>query len=127
MLCKELVENAKLHGKSFAFTTIQYNYKHERVYVSIADCGKGFITSMNSQLTSAEPNEENHKVFNDEFDAIVHGIYKRNNKPYGIYKVIKDTLLNGGTVRIHSMNTQIILTEKLLDTILSGDAEKPYY
>ena len=54
---------------------------------------------------------------NDELEAIVHAIFVRaednGNKIYGLYPLVMEVLKFGGTIRIHSMDTQLILTPKL--------------
>lgn len=102
-LSREIVENSKMHGNSFCFMTIQYNYSRERVYIAYSDCGKGFLNSFKNKGRVAE----------NELDAIVKGIFLRYERPFGLYSVIKKTITSGGIVRIHSNKDQLILTQNL--------------
>jgi len=102
----ELVVNSQKHGESFSFTTLHAKHSTKSIYISVSDCGKGFLRSIGD--------EENVRV-NSEMDAIFYGIYKRNSsKIYGLFNVIRRVLELSGKVRIHSNNTQIIFTERIL-------------
>lgn len=116
-LSKEIIENSIIHGNSFAFATIQYNYHIEKVYLSFSDCGRGFLKSFKFKLnddveTSKLSKDLNDKIKNisNELDGISLGIYYRYNESYGLYDAIKKVLAKNGIVRIHSNNTQIVLT-----------------
>lgn len=130
---KEIIENSKIHGKSFSFMTIQYNYKREKVYLSYSDCGVGFLKSFEEKRLEAEihllnkiditneiyAREKIEKQLEDllknklenELEGIIKGVYTRFNEPYGLFSVIQKALLKGGIVRIHSNNTQVVFTE----------------
>jgi hypothetical protein len=114
-ICKEVVENSKKHGKSFAFMTLQYNYRREKVYIAISDCGIGFKNSINEKIENKNlENQITENNVSDEIQGIIQGIYARaKSKTYGLYNVIAKTLYKEGTVRIHSMDTQLVLTENL--------------
>lgn len=107
----ELIVNSQNHGKSFSFTTLHAKYSTKSIYISVSDCGKGFLRSV--------VDEDNMDV-NSEMDAIIYGIYKRNSsKIYGLFNVIRRVLELSGKVRIHSNNTQIIFTERILDAFIN--------
>ena len=116
--CVELIMNALDHGKSFAFMTAQVNYTYNKIYISISDCGIGFRASINNQIEQhLDPFANYRRKMNDELEAIVHAIFVRaednGNKIYGLYPLVMEVLKFGGTIRIHSMDTQLILTPKL--------------
>lgn len=116
-LSKEIIQNSKIHGRSFAFMTLQYNYLKEKVYLSYSDCGIGFMNSLNEAGKSAS----------DELEAICEGIFSRYGKPFGLYNVISRIINRNGIVRIHSNNTQLILTNKDIlgfDIIKSAESFK---
>jgi len=120
--CKEILENSKEHGKCFAFMSIQYNSTFKKAYISISDCGIGMADSHNKQVSNNSINDLFvNNIVENELDGIVHCMFRRFNKPYGLYSVIKKILKNNGTVRIHSMNTQLILTDNLLMPIEIGN------
>lgn len=130
---KEIVENSKIHGKSFSFMTIQYNYKREKVYLAYSDCGVGFFNSFESkriekekelrkELEKAKDAKEKKRIekrieellsskIANELEGIIKGVYMRFNEPYGLFNVIQKALTKGGIVRIHSNDTQVVFTE----------------
>lgn len=143
VFCRELVENALFHGWSFCFLTMQYtsNYR-KQIKISVSDCGCGFLNSLERdrkrskqilQLdNSGDPrveqlmrecpplqnNDEIQRYANmpdirTELEGIVYGLLSRYDKPYGLYNVYKIVSKMGGTIRIHSNDTQIILSERL--------------
>ena len=116
--CMELIVNSIGHGESFAFMTAQVNYTQGRIYISVADCGIGFRTAVNKQIVKKqEPFQEHIKPVEDELEAIVNAIFSRakdENTIYGLYPLIKKVLRLNGIVRIHSVDTQLILTQKML-------------
>lgn len=106
---EEILLNCKIHAKSFSITTLHANYSLKKIYISVSDIGCGFINSLK---------EKNIK---DEKDAILMGVYKRkDSKIYGLFNVIRRVLEYGGRVRIHSNNTQIIFTPRILNEFISG-------
>ena len=48
-----------------------------------------------------------------ELEGIVYGLLSRNQKPYGLYSVHKMISSMNGTIRIHSNDTQLILSPKM--------------
>lgn len=101
-LSKEIIQNSKIHGKSFSFMTLQYNYLKEKVYLSYSDCGIGFLNSLKNR----------GELLSNELEAICEGIFSRYDKPFGLYNVISKIINKNGIVRIHSNNTQLILSNK---------------
>ena len=117
-VCAQLIFNSIIHGKSFAFMTAEVNHTAEKIYISIADCGIGFRKCINSQIKHGEqPFENRRELMSDELEAITNAVFVRaeeeHNKVYGIYPLIKRVLELDGIVRIHSIDTQLILTSKL--------------
>lgn len=127
--CAQLIINALEHGKSFAFMTTQVNYTHNKIYISIADCGAGFRASINNQIEQhLEPFANYTMKVNNELEAIIHAIFIRaadtGNRIYGLYPLVMEVLKRGGTIRIHSMDTQLILTPRLRVSLAVASSQK---
>ena len=143
VFCRELVENALLHGWSFCFLTMQYtsNYR-KQIKISVSDCGCGFLNSIerdrkrSKQILCMKSNGipgverlmhecpplqsdseirryASMPVICTELEGIVYGLLSRFNKPYGLYNVYQIVSKMGGTIRIHSNDTQLVLSERL--------------
>lgn len=117
-ICAQLIYNSITHGNSFAFMSAEVNHAAEKIYISIADCGIGFKKCINTQIEHGqEPFERRRKMMSDELEAIVNAIFVRaeeeHNQIYGIYPLINRVLGLNGTVRIHSVDTQLILTKSM--------------
>ena len=53
--CKELIENALLHGRSFCFFNMQYSSTFgKQIKLSISDCGIGFKRSINADCSRSQ-------------------------------------------------------------------------
>ena len=101
---EEILINCKIHAKSFSITTLHANYSTKKIYISVSDVGCGFLS------TTEESGIE------DEKQAILNGVYKRkNSKVYGLYNVIRRVLEYDGKVRIHSNDTQLVFTPRVLN------------
>lgn len=152
--CKELIENALLHGRSFCFVNMQYSSNFgKQIKLSISDCGMGFKRSMNadrsrsqhivslqrqaSERTGGERAriEEEIRRLSDQcypmrwddverlagyphldtgLEGIVYGLLSRRAKPYGLYNIHEKIIHRmGGTIRIHSNDTQLILSQRM--------------
>lgn len=110
---EEILINCKVHAKSFSITTLHANYSAKKIYISVSDVGRGFLS------TTEEVYITNEK------DAILNGVYKRRkSKIYGLYNVIRRVLEYDGKVRIHSNDTQIIFTKRLLDNFIEERLEQ---
>lgn len=110
---EEMILNSFDHGNSDAVITVQANYKKEKLYLAISDYGKGF---WNSVCSCQESNGYNvlGRLPQNELEGIYVGIYKRKySKIYGIYNVIRQVIKMHGIFRIHSNDTQVIITERL--------------
>lgn len=120
-LSKEIIENSIIHGNSFSFATIQYNYNMEKVYLSFSDCGQGFYKSFYHKINDSlfEPKLDGNikqqiRSLNSELDGILLGVYFRYGESFGLYDAVIKVLSKNGTVRIHSNDSQIILTSNSL-------------
>lgn len=104
---KEMITNCKIHAKSFSFATLQARYSLNKIYIAVSDYGYGFSSTIGNSC--------------DELSAIFEGVYKRKySKVYGLYNVIRRVLTYGGKVRIHSNNTQVIFTPRILSQFIAG-------
>lgn len=59
-----------------------------------------------------------------ELEGIIYGLLSRKSKPYGLYNIHRIIRAMGGTIRIHSNDTQLILSERtglLLEVCNSPD------
>lgn len=111
-LLKELASNAKEHGKSYSYTTVHAKYSNRTIFIAISDSGIGFLQSCNNEHRE-ELLARNIELHN-EIEAIVYCIYmRRTSKIFGLYAVIRDTINVGGTVRIHSNDSQVIFTPRI--------------
>lgn len=112
-LLKELAENAKVHGKSYSYTTVHANYMDRIIYIAISDSGIGFRESCIFEHKQAL--FEKQVVLHNELEAILYCVYMRNSSmKFGLYPIIRDVLRSNGIVRIHSNNTQIIFTPRIM-------------
>lgn len=152
--CKELIENALLHGRSFCFLNMQYSSNFgKQIRLSISDCGMGFKQSVNADRSRSQnivslqqqiqesAGQERTRLENEirrlsnqcyplrqddverlaeyphldtGLEGIVYGLLSRRAKPYGLYN-IHDKIIHrmGGTIRIHSNDTQLILSQRM--------------
>lgn len=122
-LCHEIIENAKSHGKSFSFLTFQYNFKEEKVKISISDSGVGFLNTVTKGIESGRIGYKiKDFTIKDEIEAIIQGVFSRkSSRIYGLYSTIKMTIEKGGIVRIHSMDSQVVFTNRLLEYFNNSD------
>jgi len=107
---EEIITNCNRHARSFSFTTLHAKHSTKMIYISVSDYGCGFGKTVNQD-----------NVANDEVKAIFTGIYKRrNSRVYGLYNVIRRVLELKGKVRIHSKDSQVIFTPRILDGFLNN-------
>lgn len=154
--CREVVENAMLHGRSFCFLNMQYlsSSLGKQIKISISDCGVGFRKSINSdrsrslkilalqerlRKTSADGQRKRleeeieelrtqgyplsdedierlatYPYLESELEGIVYGLLSRSQKPYGLYSIYHKIIhAVGGIIRIHSNDTQLVLSERM--------------
>lgn len=121
----EIVDNSRIHGNSDSFMTIQARYWDRKIYISVADAGVGFLNAWNEihydkdkAMLGIEKALLNGKKPRNELEAIICGVYKRSeSKIYGLYSILKQTLELQGKIRIHSNDTQVMFTPRLMDSI----------
>ena len=107
---EEIISNCNKHARSFSFTTLHAKHSTKMIYIAVSDYGCGFGKTV--KLVDSQINEVH---------AILAGIYKRkNSKVYGLYNVIRRVLELGGKVRVHSKDTQLIFTPRILSVFLKG-------
>lgn len=132
----QLCFNSIEHGHSFTFATLNYVKYSKKILIAVSDCGEGFLFSL--------INKQN-KIINDKFlsdkiksvlisllnmaisdkknsnlYAIIAGLVYRffpdkNDSIYGLYSIVRHFLECNGYVRVHSFDTQIILSKKHLN------------
>ena len=120
----ELCYNACLHGSSQCFATIQTNIgknvKFKKAYISISDCGKGFYSTLLDKIRKDEDftlnfcSKEQFLELQEEKNliAMLEAIfYRKPSKNYGIYHIFKYIVNQDGVMRIHSEDTQLIITK----------------
>lgn len=152
--CKELIENALLHGRSFCFFDMQYSSaRGQQIKLSISDCGMGFKRSINADCNRSQHilslqqqllnnigedrmqiEAEIHRLLSQCYplrqddverfagyphmdtglEGIIYGLLSRRSKPYGLYNIHQKIIHRmGGTIRIHSNDTQVILSQRM--------------
>lgn len=118
--CMEIILNCRIHGGSFCFLTMQYNDYLKMMNISISDYGIGF---KNSLIRSGEFTE--NIDFISEYESIIRGIFKRKDSEiYGLYNVLDKITTRDGVMRIHSMDTQLIITKYLYNNIKKDTLEE---
>ncbi len=120
----ELCYNACLHSDNLAFATIQTNLtdnnRHKKAYLAISDCGNGLYHSLSKKYRANEASPVT--VSTDEFLSLsedVRNVYailesilfRQQYEVFGIFHVVGNVTATGGVVRIHSNDTQVILTQ----------------
>ncbi len=126
----EVCHNSSNHSEGMCFATFQSNInenvKYKKAYISISDCGIGYY---NSLLKKIENNDfipimcNKHEFLelkaNKNFIAIIEAMYfRRSSTNYGLFHVISAVMAANGVVRIHSEDTQIIITNKFYEEYL---------
>lgn len=111
LIC-EMTINSAAHGRSFSFATMQANYSAKKIFISISDCGGGFKKSVAQNINDGRIDSNIlSRIPVNEFEAIIVGLYARvYEDDYGLYSVAQKVLKLGGTMRIHSNDTQVVLT-----------------
>lgn len=133
---EEMIDNAFHHGKSDVIITVQKIFKKKKIYLSVSDAGEGFFKSIfkcMDQYGNFFPKDEDAdpgynilgRCPKNELEAILVGIYKRKySNTYGLFNVIRKILRLGGLIRVHSNDTQFILTKSLEERFLQGTLSK---
>lgn len=111
VFCGQLLENVKRYTNTSAYLTLQYNYFLKKAFISIADVGIGFRSSLNKQIMCKEIERET--LLDNEIEAIIEGSFlRRKSNIYGLYNIITKVIEKNGIIRIHSMNSQVVFTER---------------
>lgn len=116
----EILDNCRKHGESDSFMTIHARYSDRKIYIAISDLGIGFLNSWNNREKDVADLKVEGELLRgdkpkDEVQAVLCGIYKRkDSKIYGLYNIIMQTLELEGKIRIHSNNTQLLFTPRLI-------------
>jgi hypothetical protein len=125
LLFEEIIWNAIVHGESDCFACLQSNIGRgtgfKKAYVSISDGGKGFLRSLLTKTDSGyipkfvSPTWLLNNKHYCNLAAILEAIFYRQTKEvFGIYDIIRMVSKENGTVRIHTENTQLVLTPNSL-------------
>lgn len=126
----EMNKNCLDYSGSASFTTFHSRYRDNTINIAISDLGKGFKSSFLEKKNDPDKyhryNEYQlsllEKEYKCELEAIIDGInWERKSKIYGLASIIREILELGGWVRIHSNDTQVILTEEYADDIINGN------
>lgn len=122
IFCKQICYNAILHGQSFCFTTMQVNQSRRKIFISIADCGKGMYNDFKDKmkykkyqpyiLPSTLQGIKKYQRYEIDSMAIIEGIIYRFGDPvYGLWNVLKNVMDVSGIVRIHSGKARVIISD----------------
>lgn len=119
IFCKQVCFNAIDHGESFCVITIQVNQKLQKIFISIADCGKGMYRGLEEQIQKGYnpvllPCESEMRSclsrYKKDLLSIIEGIvYRYEEEDYGLWNVLKDVLGVHGVMRFHSGKARVIL------------------
>ncbi len=127
----EICHNACYHSRKPCFATFQSNIgdkvKFKKAYISIADCGHGYNRSIIDKIKENEYNplfltkstiEIGKK--DENYLSILEAIFFRKQyENYGLFDVVKSVIYNNGTVRIHSNDTQLVITRSFYEKYLN--------
>lgn len=122
IFCKQVCFNAIDHGKSFCVITIQVNRRLQKIFISIADCGKGMYSGLEEQIQKGytpvilpSGSEERNSLnrYKKDLLAIIEGIvYRYEEEDYGLWNVLRDVLEVHGVMRFHSGKARVILDDE---------------
>jgi hypothetical protein len=149
----EVCKNSVFHAGSFVFLTIQKTSAISSVVISISDTGYGIYDSMYRRIRRGEDKPQLHFLSNNRFTglknrvdkelyAIVEAVFYRWKEQVnygsllddlnfecsnGLWYVVNETLRKNGTVRIHSNNYRLVLTNHLLNDVIGYDEIERLY
>lgn len=126
-IISEFTENACIHSETGSFVSSQIN-TNKYFYVSISDYGIGFRKSFGKKEKEKGYLPQFYRQFPDSsyinlFSIIEAIFYNSKKKVYGIFSGIKAVLELNGTIRIHSTDTQLILTKSNFEKYLLVDIQ----
>lgn len=122
IFCKQICYNSIIHGESFCFVTMQVNKSRKKIFISIADCGKGMFEGLEYKIKCEKykpillplNKEELKKYERFEIDSrsIIEGMmYRFKDSIYGLWNVLKSVMDVRGIVRLHSGKARIIISD----------------
>ena len=117
----QIIGNSISKGISEAYLTVQANYKRKRIIISASDCGCGMKQSMLFNRTSENIDPKGFFLLEQnpasEEEAIVESLYyRRESGIYGLYHAVLELIDKwNGIIRIHSNDTQLILTNNAVE------------
>ena len=117
----QIVGNSMSKGISEAYLAVQANYKRKKIIVAASDSGCGMRASMIFNRTKQNIDVKGYFLLDcdpkTEEVAIVESLcYRRESKIYGLYHAILELIAKwDGIVRIHSNDTQLILTNNAVE------------
>jgi len=132
----ELCHNAILHGYSAGHgiknpnplsVVCLYGGPSMGLQCAISDCGIGYQASLIQKPQEMEvfsPAEFQREPELANLRAIIEAVFRRfHDDTYGIWTVIKDIAEIGGTVRIHTSNTQVVFTPRNFSLLTGGKSK----
>jgi hypothetical protein len=152
----EVCKNSVFHANSFVFLTIQKTRAIRTVVISLSDTGCGMYDSMYRRIVREQgiaQDAQLHFMSNGRFAglryradrelyAIVEAVFYRWKEQVnysnmldeadfkcsnGLWYVVNETLRKNGTVRIHSNNYRLVLTNHLLNDVIGySEIERLY-
>lgn len=117
----QIVGNSMSKGISEAYLTVQANYKRKKMIVAASDSGCGMKESMVFNRSKQNIDVKGYFLLDGdpktEEEAIVESLcYRRESEIYGLYHAILELIDKwNGIVRIHSNDTQLILTNNAVE------------
>lgn len=135
----EVCHNSCTHSEKSCFAAFQSNIsektKYKKAYISISDSGVGYYRSLVRKLEEKKfkpvlctENEFINLGANKNFIAILEAIfYRSNSENYGLFHVISEIASINGIIRIHSEDTQLIITRSFYEEYLINVKKTNYY
>lgn len=121
----QIIGNSMSKGASEAYMTVQANYKRKKIIVSASDRGCGMKKSMTFNRSEQNIDPKGFFLLSDnpksEEEAIIESLfYRKDSGIYGLYHAVLQLIETwSGVVRIHSNDTQLILTKNAVDAYKS--------
>lgn len=135
----ELLDNIKAHSGKNGYFTIQYIKSNRALKLCVSDYGMGIFKSILEEINKGS---YKLKILNKEkfikeniqnnLASLVEGLFHRIDDCYpdvrldfGLSGITMLALTKGGIVRVHSIDTQLLITEKNWpDSLKKWDKEK---
>ena len=120
----ELVHNAITHGGAPCYLSA-YGHAWKGLVCAVFDTGIGFVGSHRRKLDDLRlfsPEEMCLDDGNEHYRGIIEAAFRRlASKTFGLASTIDDITSKSGTVRLHSVNTQVVLTRKTWEKLVGVD------